>query len=382
MCKNCSTTKDKMHYKTFSFAVNNTKTVTRDGDEFGIVKGYASTYGNVDRGNEIVARGAFAKSLARYKESDRKIRMFYQHNRENLIGGFPIDQVVDDEKGLLVTGEINLSVPQGKAAYALAKQGVLTDFSIGYGIIDAELASDGVFILKELELWEASLVSEPMNPEAQVLEVKGATPYQNLQLASRDRTWKATEAVKKVRRQTDSLDAPSSDYKKAFLWYDSDKSDNFTAYKLPYADVIDGKLTAVPRAIFNAAARLNQTDIPEADKAKVANNINKYYKKMGLESPLKSNGELKDEMAWVAEIIAKKIELPEFEAMKDIENFLKEPFPLSGNDRKKLISKIKSFSREADNDGERDVHSEIDQKLDENLISSRLDTINNLLEDK
>ena len=47
-------------------------------------------------------------------------------------------------------------------------------------------------------------------------------------------------------------DEPNEKYRDAHLWYDAKNKDNFTAYKLLFADVLDGKLTAIPRGIMAA----------------------------------------------------------------------------------------------------------------------------------
>ena len=95
------------------------KEVKRDDDRnIGIVKGYASTFGNVDRGNDIVESGAFDDTLRDHMERNRPIRMLWQHNTNELIGGFPASKARTDEKGLFVEGEINLDTQRGKEAYA------------------------------------------------------------------------------------------------------------------------------------------------------------------------------------------------------------------------------------------------------------------------
>lgn len=378
--------KNEMQHKIFSFDLIEAKEVTRDGQKFGIIKGYASTYGNIDRGGDVVEKGAFSNSIARHKQTNRPITMLLQHSGNNIIGGFPIDQVQDDEKGLFMEGEINLDVQAGNEAYALAKQGVLSDLSIGFSVNDADVDDHGIMHLKELELWEVSLVSEPMNPEAVITDVKAVTPFQNLPLASRDTVWAASEAKVRVRKETDSVDVPSVNYRKGFFWYDAENADKFGAYKLPYADVIDGSLKAVPRAIFNAAARLNQTDISDADKTRVANNINKYYDKMGLDSPLK-NADLAEHYKIFAESLEELNQenqesvkdINEFECMKDVESYFKNPFRLSSSQRKILISKIKSFSREVEDVAKvRDVHTEIKERLELALIENKVDKITKL----
>ena len=165
--KRLSKSLEKKEFKNFSFEVIDTKQV---GD-MGIVKGYASTFGNVDRGGDRILAGAFRKSLDRYRKLGRPIKMFYQHDSNEIIGGFPIESIKETEYGLQVEGQINLNVQRGKEAYALAKQGVLTDFSIGYTVDDYEI-NGGVRDLKSLELWEISMVGEPMNELARITSIK------------------------------------------------------------------------------------------------------------------------------------------------------------------------------------------------------------------
>lgn len=255
----------------------------------GIVKGLASTFGNVDRGNDRIMKGAFGKSIDRYKGNSRPIKMFYQHNSHDIIGGFPSSEIKETDKGLEVTGHINLDVQKGREAYALAKQGVLTDFSIGYTVGDYAIKEDGIRDLKEIELWEISLVGEPMNQLARVTDVKRATSFQDLPLAPRETEWDSTGAVERIREFTDSQEEPNEQYRRAFMWFNQEEPRNFTSYKLPYADVIDGQLRAVPRAIFAIAAALEGArggvDIPEEDRSSVISHVERYYEKMDMQSP-------------------------------------------------------------------------------------------------
>ena len=78
------------------------------------------------------------------------------------------------------------------------------------------------------------------------------TAFQDLPLADRDREWDGDAAEKRVRKWADAQDEPNQKYRDAHVWYDSENKDNFTAYKLLIADVIDGKLKAVPRGIMAA----------------------------------------------------------------------------------------------------------------------------------
>jgi uncharacterized protein len=169
---------EKIEHKTFPFHLQSTKEIVdpSTGVAYGIVAGYASTFENIDRGNDIVSRGAFTKSLARYKKDNRQIKVHFQHDFNSIIGGIKAINAREDEFGLYVEAELNLEVQKGKEAYLLAKQGVLQDFSIGYSINDFEMrkCNDGSLCreLKELELWEVSMVGEPMNPKAQITSIK------------------------------------------------------------------------------------------------------------------------------------------------------------------------------------------------------------------
>lgn len=115
------------------------------------------------------------------------------------------------------------------------------------------------------------------------------TPFQDLPLADRDREWDGDAAEKRVRKWADAQDEPNEKYRDAHVWYDAAKKDNFTAYKLLIADVIDGKLRAVPRGVM-AAGNIMQgsrggIDLPEKDIDRVKSHLAKYYKKMDDAAP-------------------------------------------------------------------------------------------------
>ncbi|GAA1975942.1 hypothetical protein GCM10009798_41510 [Nocardioides panacihumi] len=115
------------------------------------------------------------------------------------------------------------------------------------------------------------------------------TTYQDLPLASRDREWDGAAAEKRVRAWAGAEDGPNAKYRDAHLWYDADRKDNFTAYKMLYADVVDGRLQAVPRGIMAAAGVLDGArggvDIPESDVERAKHHVQRYYRKMGDQAP-------------------------------------------------------------------------------------------------
>jgi len=142
-------------------------------DDDGSFEGIAAVYGNVDLGGDIILSGAFKKSLA--KDSVKPI--LWQHDTRNPIG---VGTFTDSKNGLMVKGKLNLDettggypkVPKAHEAHALLKQGSIKGLSIGYSTVKADYDSEGIRKLKELELWETSIVTFPMNPKAKVTNVK------------------------------------------------------------------------------------------------------------------------------------------------------------------------------------------------------------------
>jgi ATP-dependent protease ClpP protease subunit len=98
-----------------------------------------------------------------------------------------------------------------------------------------------------------------------------------------DQAWDGAAAVTRVRRFLGAEDEPNNDYKKAFFWYNSEESENFGAYKLPFVDVVDGRLVANVRAVNAANAAMagarGGVNIPAADRPRVQSHIDRYRDK-------------------------------------------------------------------------------------------------------
>lgn len=131
-----------------------------------VIEGYASLFGLTDQGGDAVQRGAFAASLARLSAKGDKVRMLWQHDPTRPIGVW--DEIREDEKGLWVKGRLLPEVAQAREAAALIQAGAIDGLSIGYRTIRAERDQKGRRALSEVELWEVSLVTFPMLPEAKV----------------------------------------------------------------------------------------------------------------------------------------------------------------------------------------------------------------------
>lgn len=271
-------------------AFERSKGTDSEGNEVmvGIVEGYLATW-DVDRINDRFVKGAFADSIAELRDRKRYLRL--KRNHYNLIGGFDPESLREDDIGLYGVAEINLAVQEGGEAYMLAKQGVLADFSVGVWMRLEDIETvDGISNVKRAELWECSLVDEPMNPRAVATMVRGVTPVDDLpqSMADKDYEWDADAAVGRIREMTGSTEEPSEDYRSAFLFFDEDNTGDFDSYRLPVCDVVDGEKRVVPRAVFTAAAILDGAkggvELGD-DRDAVIATVEALYKRMDMDSP-------------------------------------------------------------------------------------------------
>lgn len=130
------------------------------------IEGYASYFGKRDKGGDIVVSGAYGASLKALAGAGRRVKMLWQHDPSQPIGIW--DEVREDERGLYVKGRLLSDVAKGREAAALIEAGAIDGLSIGYRTVQAEKNAKGQRCLTELELWEVSLVTFPMLPEARV----------------------------------------------------------------------------------------------------------------------------------------------------------------------------------------------------------------------
>lgn len=297
-------------------------------EDQGICVELVAGIGNIDAGQDMIVPGAFSKTIS--ERGPQRFRVLDSHQtdsalrvvgkclsarevRREAIPPEIIKQFPDLTGALQVETQYLLDTPEGLGVFKRKKSGALSEMSIGYDALDTEwvtvkakktgegyqLDPDGADMrvrkLKQIRLWEYSPVVFGMNAatsttgvktgEAEPVEDKAAVPYQNLPLADRNHAWSGGGARQRVADWAggnDNLDYAK--YKRAFLWYDPDKADTQGGYKYPVADVIDGKLTAVPKGIFAAAASLQggrtNTTIPEADQSAMKTHLGKYYAKM------------------------------------------------------------------------------------------------------
>lgn len=129
------------------------------------ISGYASLFGAPDQGGDVVMPGAYAASLAALAAAGRRVKMLWQHDPAQPVGVW--DEVREDARGLWVRGRVLVDVARGREALALIGAGALDGLSIGYRTKRAERLGAGRRLI-EVELWEVSLVTFPMLPQARV----------------------------------------------------------------------------------------------------------------------------------------------------------------------------------------------------------------------
>ncbi len=135
----------------------------------GLFSGYAAVFDNIDSGGDIIEPGAFTKTLA---EGWDRVKILALHNDCWLPIGRPIE-LREDENGLYISAKIS-DTAMGKDVKILLRDGVLSELSIGYDPIIFDYDENGLRHLREVKLWEVSVVTWAMNQEAVITGYKSA----------------------------------------------------------------------------------------------------------------------------------------------------------------------------------------------------------------
>ena len=136
----------------------------------GTFEGYASLFNRRDLGSDVVLPGAFRASLQQRGQSG--IRMLFQHDPGQPIGVW--ERIYEDARGLFVRGRLALEVAKAREVHALMKAGAIDGLSIGFRAVKGPRdARSGIRNLAEIDLWEISIVTFPMQQDARIGSVKG-----------------------------------------------------------------------------------------------------------------------------------------------------------------------------------------------------------------
>ncbi len=141
-------------------------------EKMGIVKGYGSYFGNKDSDGDVIAKGAYQKTI---QENGERVRYLWQHKMDKPIG--KIKEMYEDDKGLMFVAEIPKTT-LGNDALELMKAGIVTENSVGILPIQKQMKDDYREIT-EVKLYEISAVTLAANDQAKILDVKGKMDIEN-----------------------------------------------------------------------------------------------------------------------------------------------------------------------------------------------------------
>lgn len=160
------------------------------------ISGYAAVFNNIDKAQDVLVRGCFSKSIRERgpeSQANDKIIMLWMHDLREPIGR--ITRLYEDEKGLYFECALD-GVERGEQALIQLESGTLNQFSIGYEYVwdKCEWDSDReCFVVKEVILYEISVVSLGCNPETEYLGLKSQEEHDE---AARDFPREVEEACK------------------------------------------------------------------------------------------------------------------------------------------------------------------------------------------
>ena len=136
--------------------------------EDGAFKGIASVYGVEDLGGDVIDKGAFTKTV----QENPTVPILWQHDQKEVIG---FGEVSEWQGKLMLKGQLDLDDPTAKKALGKMKSKLVKGLSIGFQTIKhswEEVSGKSIRHISELKLWEVSVVTFPMLPQAQVTHVK------------------------------------------------------------------------------------------------------------------------------------------------------------------------------------------------------------------
>jgi HK97 family phage prohead protease len=143
--------------------------------ETGTVEAIVSVFGNVDLVGDRVVPGAFAKSIAEWKDKNSKGRWLpftdsHDWSREGRVG--KVTDMAETDEGLLVRAKLFMDQQSAKDIYTQIKEGVLSEFSFAYDVKKERRAKDGANELVELDVLDAAAAVYGANSETRLVSIK------------------------------------------------------------------------------------------------------------------------------------------------------------------------------------------------------------------
>ena len=162
-------------------------------EDDGSFEGYGSVFGLRDSFGDVVAKGAFERTL----KEDHRPALLWQHNTDQPIGIYT--EIREDDIGLFVKGKFTEGVTLADEALLLLKAGALDGLSIGFQTKRSDLDEEtGDRTILEVKLFEVSLVTFPANEAARVTDVKARPTEREMETILRDAGFSRADAKRIV----------------------------------------------------------------------------------------------------------------------------------------------------------------------------------------
>lgn len=175
----------------------------------GLMEGYASIFGFVDSYGEAVEPGAFAATLAQHSAEGTLPAMLWSHDPSEPIGKWL--SMAEDDRGLKVRGQLNLSSTSGQQAQTHIRAGDVGGLSIGFIPREAEQNTDGSISLLQVDLLEVSVVAMPANRRARIVSLKHANDLREFEDQLRSLSYSRADARRLATRAWPKPGEPSTE---------------------------------------------------------------------------------------------------------------------------------------------------------------------------
>lgn len=262
-----------------------------DDSPGGYLEGYASVFGNVDSGGDIVEKGAFTKTL-RERLKKGMIKLVDSHLVFGPLGGTKtiigvVNDAKEDDYGLWFRGKMS-TVQDAQDIRTKVKEGILSALSFGYDVIkDEEDPKDPtVRHLKELRLYEISVVPWGMNEKAQLTAAKSATGLNRFQIAPVETAWDAKAArerwaafIANAKAAADFNESEFNRYRLGFLDCVSDSPE------VLLVDVVNDTPQIVLKALDAALEHVARSD----RRSELEEQLKVLYTRFGATMPTKAS---------------------------------------------------------------------------------------------
>lgn len=202
----------RLEQKTLPLANAGLELKANDGEPV-VVSGLASVFNGVDSYNDTILPGAYQKTIGAWSARQWPMPMLMNHSPSDLIGRWT--EMREDDRGLVVTGELTPGHSKAADAISSLRHQALTGLSIGFRAVAADMEKDGRRLLREIDLYEVSLVTMPADHFARVSSVKSVSTeihtIRDLETLLRDELgWSRREAEAVTNRVFKSV-APARD---------------------------------------------------------------------------------------------------------------------------------------------------------------------------